>query len=214
VAYTLHGLGWLAALHGDLAGARPLLDEGLEAARELTRQPGAASPPSALRRIWREIDLDGARFMLEQSLAFSRILEQQWLVLHHLGALGHVARQQGDYERCAAYYRESLALRREGGDLFAVAQSLEDFAGLAGRQDRHERAARLLGAADALCQEIGKRLPVAVPEEYERTIRRARAILGEEALAAAWEQGRATPLEQAIEDALRDDRRDAPEGAG
>jgi predicted ATPase/DNA-binding SARP family transcriptional activator len=214
VAYTLHGLGWLAALHGDLAGARPLLDEGLEAARELARQPGAVSPSSALRRIWRELDRNGARFMLEQSLAFSRTLGQQWLVLHHLGALGHVARQQGDYERCAAYYRESLSLRREAGDLFTVAQSLEDFAGLAGRQDRHARAARLLGAADALCHEIGKRLPVAVPEEYERTTRRARAILGEAAFAAAWEQGRATPLEQAIEDALEDGPRDAPEGAG
>jgi predicted ATPase/DNA-binding SARP family transcriptional activator len=214
VTFTLHGLGWLSALQGDLAGARPFLQEGLESARELARQSGAVSPPSALRRIWRQLDLDGARFMLEQNLQFDRVLGRQQMVLHGLGALGHVARDQGDYERCAACYRESLALRREGGDRFPIAQSLEDFAGLAGRQDQHERAARLLGAADALCQELGQRLPVAVPEEYERTTQRARAVLGDEAFASAWEEGRAAPLEQAIEYALRDDPHVAPEGAG
>jgi hypothetical protein len=151
--------------------------------------------------------------MLEQNVQFDRILGRQEMVLHSLGALGHLAREQGDYEQCAAYYRESLALRRERGDRFAIAQSLEDFAGLAGRQDLHERAAWLLGAADALCQELGKRLPVAVAEEYERTTQRARTVLEDAAFAAAWEVGRAALLEQAIEYALRDDPRDAPEGA-
>jgi predicted ATPase/DNA-binding SARP family transcriptional activator len=202
VAYTLHGLGWLSALQGDLAGARSLLEESLEAAREVARQSGEVSSPSALRRLWRELDLDDARLLLEQSLAFSRILGHQWMALHQLGALGHVAREQGDYERCAAYYRESLALRREGGDRFTIVQSLEDFAGLAGRQAQHERAIRLLGAADALCQGLGQRLPVAVPDEYERTIRRARGALEESAFAAAWEAGRAMPLDEAIAYAL------------
>jgi hypothetical protein len=83
-----------------------------------------------------------------------------------------------------------------------MAQALEDFAGLAGRQKQWERAVRLLGAAEAVVQTFGRSLPVAVPEEYQRTVDGARAALGEAAFAAAWEAGRALSLEEAIRCAL------------
>jgi tetratricopeptide (TPR) repeat protein len=122
--------------------------------------------------------------------------------VHPLGALGHAARERGDYEWAATCYRRSMALRQEGGETLALAQSLEDFAGLAARQQQWERAARLLGATEGACIELEWTLPVGIPEEYKRAVEAARAALGEEAFAAAWAEGRAMTLDQAISYAL------------
>jgi hypothetical protein len=67
---------------------------------------------------------------------------------------------------------------------------------------RSERAIRLLGAGEAFCETLGARPPVAIREEYERTVSEARAALGEAAFAAAWAEGRAMSLDQAVEYAL------------
>jgi hypothetical protein len=99
-------------------------------------------------------------------------------------------------------YEESLLLRRERGDLLTIACSLEDFAGLAGRQGQFERAVRLLGAAEAVAATLRRTLPVAVAAEYARTAAAARAALSEEAFAAAWAEGRVMTLEEAVAYAL------------
>ena len=69
---------------------------------------------------------------------------------------------------------------------------------VAGRQEQFERAARLLGAAEALAATLDRSLPVALPAEYVRTVEAAHAALSEEAFAAAREEGRAMTLEQAV----------------
>jgi hypothetical protein len=114
-----------------------------------------------------------------------------------------VAREVGDYAEATTLYQESLRLRREQGDALTTACSLEDFAGLAGRQEQWERAVRLLGAAEALCETLGRTLPAAVAAEYERTMEAAHAALSEEAFAAIWEAGRAMTVEQAVAYALK-----------
>jgi non-specific serine/threonine protein kinase len=86
----------------------------------------------------------------------------------------------------------------------SLAQSLEDLAVLAGREQQSERAIRLLGAEEAFCETLGARPPVAFVAQYERTVAEGRAVLGEAAFAAAWAAGRAMSLEQAVEDALGD----------
>ena len=91
------------------------------------------------------------------------------------------------------------------GHQIALAQSLEDLAVLAGREQQAERAIRLLGAGEAFCETLGARPPVAVAEEYERTVAEGRAALGETAFAAAWAEGRAMSLEQAVAYALGED---------
>ncbi|MBK9713307.1 MAG: hypothetical protein IPO81_18630 [Kouleothrix sp.] len=64
------------------------------------------------------------------------------------------------------------------------------------------RAACLLGAAAAIREAIGT--PQALPERNatEQAVAGARAALGEEAWAAAFTDGQALPLEQAIVYAL------------
>jgi hypothetical protein len=79
-----------------------------------------------------------------------------------------------------------------------IACSLEDFAGLAGRQGQPERAVRLLGAAETLCQTLGRTPPVGNAPEYERTVAAAQTALSAEAFATAWQERRAMPVDQAI----------------
>jgi non-specific serine/threonine protein kinase len=140
----------------------------------------------------------------EERLAICRQLGDPHLLIHALGAMGHFLRDGGDYPGARSVYVESLALRRQHNYRIAIAQSLEDLAVLAGRQGQAERAIRLLGAGEAFCETLGARPPVAIAGEYERTTAESRAALGEAAFAAAWAEGRAMSLEQAIEDALGD----------
>ena len=149
-------------------------------------------------------DDEKARALYEDALPLAREVEDKHSLMHMLGAIGHAARQQGDYGRARVLYQESLALRREVRNTHAIAQSLEDFAVLAGRQQQWERAARLLGAAEAVCADLGTALPVAIAAEYWRTVSDARGALGEEAFAAAWAEGGAMTLEQAIAYALEE----------
>jgi hypothetical protein len=69
---------------------------------------------------------------------------------------------------------------------------------------RSERPIRLLGAGEAFCETLGARPPVAIAQEYERTVAAGRAALGEAAFAAAWAEGRAMSLDEAVEYALGD----------
>jgi hypothetical protein len=128
------------------------------------------------------------------------------LLIHALGGMGHLERDEGNYVRARALYRESLILRQAVGYQIALAQSLEDLAALARRERQPERAIRLLGAEEAFCETLGARPPVAVGAEYERTVAEGRAALGEAggAFAAVWAEGRAMSLDQAIEYALGD----------
>jgi hypothetical protein len=69
-----------------------------------------------------------------------------------------------------------------------------------------ERAARLLGAAEAFCETLGAHPPVAMAAEYEYAVAAGRAALGEAAFAAVWAEGRAMPLNQVIAEALQEAR--------
>jgi hypothetical protein len=104
--------------------------------------------------------------------------------------------------------KESLVIFRELDDNPGSVNTLT-FAGLAGRQQQWERAARLLGAAEAVCADLGTALPVAIAEEYWRTVRGARSALGEESFTAAWAAGRTMSLDEACAYALQEGDADA-----
>ena len=89
----------------------------------------------------------------------------------------------------------------EADDEFVI-ESLEGFAGLAAATAAPRRAARLWGAADALRQEMGKARSIHLSIDYERQVKAVRAILTAEAFDQAWNEGRATSLDDAVRYAL------------
>ncbi|HET7094430.1 MAG TPA: response regulator transcription factor, partial [Thermomicrobiales bacterium] len=63
--------------------------------------------------------------------------------------------------------------------------------------------ARLLGAVDALAQSLGYALECPEQARYARALADARAVLGDDALDAAWAGGRTLSLADAIAEAER-----------
>jgi hypothetical protein len=74
--------------------------------------------------------------------------------------------------------------------------------GVAVAQGQPERAVRLLGAGEAYLARIKQSFGQPERGEHDGYIAAARAQLGEEAFAAAWAEGQAMTLEQAIDEAL------------
>ena len=108
----------------------------------------------------------------------------------------------GEHDRAFDLFREGLSLCRESGAKMETIQMLEGLARVAVVQESHDRSARLLGAAEGLREEIGASLPPADHDQHEGTVTTLRAELGEELFAAAWAEGRAMSLEEAVEFAL------------
>jgi hypothetical protein len=123
------------------------------------------------------------------------------LSLSHLGA---GALDQGDYWTARALLRESLAICRELGGGLGIAQNLEWFAVVAAAQAQPERAARLLGAAEALREAKGALMQPADRARQERCIAAVRTALAEGEFVAAWAEGRAMSLPQAVQYALEE----------
>lgn len=69
-------------------------------------------------------------------------------------------------------------------------------------QGELERAARLAGVGEELCETSGIPLPAAARVGYGRVVDAVRTQLEAETVAAAWAEGRAMTTEQAIAYAL------------
>ena len=88
------------------------------------------------------------------------------------------------------------------GNRPAIAHQLECFAFLAIADEEPQRAVKLFSAAEAL-REIAQS-PMADYEriEYDQSMEQLRYMLTEAEFNALWAEGRATPMEQAIQLAL------------
>lgn len=97
------------------------------------------------------------------------------------------------------------------GDL---AISLRGLAAATLGQGEARNAACLWGASEALRQSVGVPIPLRERQEYDRQVAQARAALGEDVFAAAWEEGRTLTWEQAAAAALADAGYSAPSRQG
>jgi non-specific serine/threonine protein kinase len=123
-----------------------------------------------------------------------------------LDNLGWAALLQGDPKRARSYYRESLMLCKELGDKLIASESLEGLACIAGVRGEAERAAKLFGVAEALSEAVGSQH---IPEEdalREPYLAASRTQLDETSWRAAWAEGRAMSMEQAIEYAFSEEQ--------
>jgi non-specific serine/threonine protein kinase len=147
-------------------------------------------------------DYQAARTLFEQSLSINREMGNRAWEASNLIHLGIVAQEQDDYATAKTLLDEGLVISRELEDKRGIANLLEAIARLAVEQNQPERAARLLGAADALREAIGCPLPPNAREEYDRALSDARKALDKEAFAQSWGEGRTMTMEEAIAYAL------------
>jgi non-specific serine/threonine protein kinase len=104
-----------------------------------------------------------AQAVLEESLPLLRQLNDVWALARALHGLGLVALRRGQVTHALDLLGESLRLALERRDRAHVAECLEALAWAAGAREQPERAARLLGAAEALRRQVGLLRPMPRP---------------------------------------------------
>jgi predicted ATPase/class 3 adenylate cyclase len=203
IAVSLNNLGWMASSQGEYTTARALHEESLTIRRELGDKRGIAVSLNNLG--WMassQGDNAAARVLFEESLTLFRGMGDKYGIANILNGPGNVAREQGDYVAARALYEESLAIFRELGNKPGIAMSLDEHASLDHKEQQVARAARLWGAATSLREAIGSPRAPMEQEKYNKEVAQVRSALGDAAFAAAFEEGRAMTLEEALEYAL------------
>jgi len=119
--------------------------------------------------------------------------------------LGNVSNRQGETERATAYLREALTLNLAMNDPRQIAVALERFAAVAVTEQRMERAARLLGAANRIRTRLGAIAATAESVEAEQTASAGRLALGQATWDRVFTEGAALSLEDTVAYARDDD---------
>jgi predicted ATPase/DNA-binding SARP family transcriptional activator len=199
-ADALSWLGRSALQSGDLAQARELLERAMRLAAEQSYQPGHVFAEIGLgQTARREGKLDIAETHLRCVLQTSQRIGSEPDVARtiSLSELGFIAEQRGDPAAARSLHLESLTAAQKLGDPQAVAQALTGLAGARALGGQPDRAAQLLGAADAAWRPAGASLPPSDNADVKRITAVARQALGESAFAAEFQNGRRLKPEQA-----------------
>ena len=152
-------------------------------------------------------DSVAARACLDESLELSRTLGDVFGEAMALHLLGRAAQREGEWGEARRLVCAALSLRHDVGDREDLAISLETLAALlvsgpsVSAHDA-ELAARLMGGAEAL--RTRHRLPLTgeAPAERETGLAALRAVLDDQALAAAWTAGQGAPLDLIVPEAI------------
>jgi predicted ATPase/DNA-binding CsgD family transcriptional regulator len=198
--YSLSNLGGVKLAQGKVGEARALFEQELATARETGNQRLFAAAHSDLgRAAARQGDIAEAEARFAESLRVNREIGHIWDETVDLMYLGGLAAARGDRVHAAQLCQAAAARALELGDLMLVVGCLERLALVCLEQPA--RAARLLGAAEALGERAGGRHdPTGEPVD-EAAIASLRTALGEGAFAAAWAAGRALSAAAAVAEA-------------
>ncbi len=109
---------------------------------------------------------------------------------------------QGDLQRSAMLYRESLELRRDRAELFGIAESIAGFVRIAAAMDQRERAVVLLGAVEGQRESLGASMVSPDHRWCQEIIAEVATLIDPNVFAEAYTRGRKMPLEDAIAEAL------------
>jgi predicted ATPase/class 3 adenylate cyclase/DNA-binding CsgD family transcriptional regulator len=143
-------------------------------------------------------DLDAARRWADDAVSTA----SGWHQMVAFTARARVAMAQGDAERAERDAHDALARAVEVQAYLGVSDTLECVAVLAGDTD-HQQAARLFGAADAIRQRTGMARFKVYDAAYQVSVATLRESMGENEFDAAWTEGEALSMEEAIAYAQR-----------
>lgn len=136
----------------------------------------------------------------EQGLRRSAGSGEIWQTSYLYSMTGLALLQQGKLQASGEAQFKALPMKAELCDTFGIALCLEVLAWLAARQQRHERAARLLGAAGALLERLGQRISMyaALVGPHQQAEAAARDALGDARYATLCRAAGGDPLDQLI----------------
>ena len=196
-------LGFAAWLQCDFGRATAECTAALDEFRELADVEGTAWSLLSLGTVARyQGDGGRAAALLGESRSLSESIGFREGIAWSLEQLGLLGASRGD-RAAATLLRRSLEVHRELRDRWRMSSVLEDLAAVAlaavevtpaGRTAQGTAgaapAAALLGAAESLRETIGTVIAPCERAQHDEAVSGARAVLGEEAFAAAWQRGR------------------------
>jgi non-specific serine/threonine protein kinase len=211
-AVSLYFLGLIAFQGSDFAAARSLWEECRAWDRRNGTKGGAVLHALAELAAVQE-EYDAARAWWEESLAEGRELGRPDLIMRALRGLADTSRLQGDPIEALKWYAASLREVQAAGSRpenriadehheAERAACMQGIAATISRIGREEQAARLLGAAEAIAAAVGSVRSARAQTDYDEQTAALRRTLGEANFTAAWAEGRAMSLEQAVNCAL------------
>jgi hypothetical protein len=103
-----------------------------------------------------------------------------------------------NFELAQSYFLRALKGLVERGIHIHIPSVLAGLGGLATMQEHPESASVLFGTASIYRETMNVLIPLNEHPQLEQIITTARSALGEEAFNAAWSEGRAMTLEQAV----------------
>jgi predicted ATPase/class 3 adenylate cyclase len=203
IAISLNALGNVATSERQLSLARRCFEESLALSRASEDLWGIGQSLNNLGSIaLMENDYAQARSLCEEALTIAERMGDLANVHIRLRNLSHLDCEEGRFDSARSRGEQALRMARRLGDKRAIAVSLLRFGGLAAAQGQSERAATLLAAAEALCETIGYDWQPDQRNQHDRCVAATHAALGEAAFAAAWAEGQALTLEEAVALAL------------
>jgi tetratricopeptide (TPR) repeat protein len=196
---------------GNLVRGQDFLAQGLALGREAGDELGIARALNDLGELARSRgDYPTARPLYEESLLHAREVGDTWSLFAPLLNIAVVADRPRAPGPAAAYLAEALQRCLEMKDKRTASACLGvGFADLALEQARPHRAARLLGASDALLASLGIPWEATDGRDHQALIATAQTQLGGTAYAAAYAAGQAMTLEDAVAYALAEGPTDA-----
>ncbi|MBA2518591.1 MAG: tetratricopeptide repeat protein [Chloroflexia bacterium] len=203
VAYSFGNLCLVADAAGDYERATASYEEALALFRTLLDQTYIGFMLHNLGLIAHfQGDQERASRLGVEALALARGRGDRNSTVMTLGNLGLVAFAREDYRRAAAFQTEALELGQAAANKPWLAKTVEQFALIAAVTGKPARAARLFAAAAAFRAKIGAAVPPNDDAVNRGYIAAVHDRLGDEPFAAAWREGDATSLAEAIRVAL------------
>jgi tetratricopeptide (TPR) repeat protein len=202
VSQALGGLARVA-LRTDVPEGRRLAREALDVSVAARDESGRSN---ALHLLGVGAQIDGdlveARDWMTQRLALVRPTGNDFLIASEACNLSMVERQLGDLDGAEALAREALEIEHRSGTRFTTPFALSGLAAIAVERGDLERAATLLGAAEAAMEVTQMAWPPDEQPHYERTLATLSSGMDPRGFARSRAIGRGMPMDGAVQYAL------------
>ena len=188
---------------GDAGKSDAFLNESLKLYREAKFDTGVVFTTVVLAAISQtKNDLPKAARLLDESMSAAERSENNLARSIALVNYGRLKFAEGDYEQAKKLCRESLRLREELADRWGLVQCLEPLTAIAVIEGAPHHAAKMLGAIDALLENLGAQPPLIFRADHEPSAAAVRDALDAETFAQLLAEGRKLSIGESVALAL------------
>jgi predicted ATPase/DNA-binding NarL/FixJ family response regulator len=200
---ALNSVGLIRSAVGDWEGADLYLGQVLDLARERGDHGGVAMSLNnmALGASARG-DNQTAAGMMEEAVEAARMAGNRFVLAQVLDSLARVRLRSGELSAARALYCEAILMSLPVGNLVNVAVCIEGLAVLALADGDPVRTLKLASAAHGLRGTFGSDATPDWIGDLNGAVANASAKLGRQAADAAWQQGMAMNLQEAVDYAI------------